>query len=226
MERTDQRSSTVDELTDAAASALATVMGGVARLRAAKSLHPRGAVLGALIERLDHPATGIDWVDERAPAQVVVRVSRGLGLPAPLPDVLGMAIRVPLEPEGFGDLLLSTGAKAPYARHALVPRRDPRSATFTSIVPFRTPVGLRMVAALSVDPTTYLMVVGAPRAAWSPFARLLLDAPPASAPDEDVDFDPVAHPLPGLALPDRFTRLRQPSYDASRRGRRHPWPTR
>ncbi len=226
MERTDQRSSTVDGITDAAAAALATLFGGVARLRAAKSIHPRGAVVGAMIERLDHRATGIEWVDEKAPAHVIVRISRSVGLPRPLPDVLGMAVRVPLDPDGFGDLLLSTGAKAPYARHAPVPRRDPGSATFTSLVPFRTPVGLRMIAALSVDPTTYLLVVATPRGAWSPFARLLLDAPAAEVPDEEIDFDPVAHPLPGLTLHDRFSRLRQPSYAASRSGRRRPWPPR
>ncbi len=226
MERTDQRSSTVDDITDAAASACATVFGGIARLRAAKSIHPRGAVVGALLERLDHPATGIDWVDESAPAQVVVRISRSVGLPAPLPDVLGMAIRVPLDPDRFGDLLLSTGAKAPYARHLFVPRRAAVSATFTSLVPFRTPVGLRMVAALSVDPTTYLLVVGPPRGAWSPFGRLLLDAPAATVGDEEVDFDPVAHQLPGLLLPELLSRLRQPSYTASRTGRRRPWPAR
>lgn len=226
MERTDQRSSTVDDITDAAAAALATIFGGLARLRSAKSIHPRGAVVGALLERIDHPATGIEWVDEQLPVQVVVRISRAVGLPAPLPDVLGMGIRVPLHPDGFGDLLLSTGAKAPFARHAPVPRRDPRSATFSSLVAFRTPVGHRMIAALSVDPTTYLMVVGTPRGPWSPFARLLLDTPAASVGDEDIDFDPVAHQLPGLTLPERLSRLRRPSYAASRAGRRRPWPRR
>ncbi|HEX8498166.1 MAG TPA: hypothetical protein VF661_13290 [Actinomycetales bacterium] len=226
MQRTDQRTPSIAGISDAVGSAVGAGFGALARLRAAKSIHPRGAVIGALLERLEHRRTGVDWVDRTEPVQVVVRISRSLGLPAPLPDVLGMAIRAPLDPDGFGDLLLATGARQPVARHLFLPYRDPVGATFTSVLPFSTPVGLRMVAALPVDASTYLLAMSTVQGPWAPFARLLLESAPATQPDESIDFDPVAHQLPGLGVPDALGRLRRPSYLASRAGRRHPWPPR
>lgn len=226
MQRTDHRAPSVAGISDAIGAAIGVGFGAVARLRAAKSIHPRGSVVGALLERLEHRPTGVDWVDRTEPVQVVVRLSRSVGLPAPLPDVLGMAIRAPLDPDGFGDLLLATGARQPVARHLFVPHRDPAQATFTSLLPFSTPVGLRMVAALPVDASTYLLATSTVQGPFTPFARLLLEAAPGTAPDEAIDFDPVAHQLPGLVVPDVLGRLRRPSYLASRAGRRHPWPSR
>jgi hypothetical protein len=52
--------------------------------------------------------TGVAWLDEAGTNQVAVRLSRSLGLPAPHPDILGMALRIPTQPGQFGDVLLAT----------------------------------------------------------------------------------------------------------------------
>ena len=52
-----------------------------------------------------------------------MRFSRGAGLPEPLPDILGVAVRV-LDshgPGGHQDFLLATSSGLPVAHHALLP---------------------------------------------------------------------------------------------------------
>jgi hypothetical protein len=94
------------------------------KARGKKALHPRGEVLQGLIGR--HGAvgrTGVPWLDEAGTDHVAVRLSRSLGLPAPRPDILGLALRIPTQPGQFGDVLLATTGTGPSAdmcccRHA------------------------------------------------------------------------------------------------------------
>lgn len=111
------------------AAPLAAVFGGVARLRRARGLHPRGVALGAVVEEAD-PRLG-------APGdEAVVRLSRGAGLPSPLPDVLGVALRLPSAPGGAVDLLASTTTSLPLAYQLPLPTRRLDRALFTSITPY------------------------------------------------------------------------------------------
>jgi len=73
-----------------------------------KPLHPRGVVLPATVHRYGAPAAfGVPWLDEPGSQPALVRFSRGGGLPTPLPDVLGIALRI--DPDGDpGDLLFAT----------------------------------------------------------------------------------------------------------------------
>ena len=79
------------------------------KARGRKALHPRGEVLQGLIGRHGTVGrTGVAWLDEAGTDRVAVRFSRSLGLPAPRPDILGLALRIPTEPGQFGDVLLAT----------------------------------------------------------------------------------------------------------------------
>ncbi|WP_432514228.1 hypothetical protein [Kineococcus sp. SYSU DK001] len=194
----------------------------VAAVRGAKALHPRGTVLPGTLRRHGlHPGTGVRWVDEPGEDRVVVRFSRATGLPAPLPDVLGLALRVELA-DGPGDLLLSTtlGRRVPW------PRRDARHGLHSSIAAFRAPSGRLLVGARHVG-GRYLLAVAAPRGPWRPFAELHLDPGDAGdagdagdGHDEPLTFEPVRHAVPGLTVPAGWRRLREPAYSGSRRGRR------
>jgi hypothetical protein len=112
-----------------AAWASATVFGALARLRGRRALHPRGTVRTATLR------TG---GDERLPAawraldgeQGLVRLSRAAGLPPPLPDVRGVALRV-----GGQDLLWSSAD--PLLRRMPWPVRAPERCTFSSLFPYR-----------------------------------------------------------------------------------------
>jgi hypothetical protein len=213
-------------------SLLGDVFGAVAAVRRARALHPRGAVVTAGLHRLPHPPTGVAWLDEADDARVTVRFSRSAGLPAPLPDVLGLALAVPLPGGRRGDLLLSTAGRAPVLRHLLLPRRDPLGSAYTCLVPYASDRGPVMLAALPDHDGGLRLAYADARGPWRPFARLVLDAPPATeaAPGADgrpgrpvddaaLELDPVLHPLPGLSMPPVLARLREPAYARSRRER-------
>ncbi|WP_211247595.1 hypothetical protein [Cryptosporangium arvum] len=200
---------------------VAAVFGLAARLRARPALHPRGTVVRAVVRRdgLAEPI-GVPWIDRPGHDDALVRLSRAAGLPRPFPDVLGLAVRV--DPDGdAADLLLSTTGRAPVARHVLWPRYDPRAATYTSVLPYRAPAGLVLLAAFpaaarAARPAFHL-AVAAPAGRWRRFARLELAG--TGHGDADLGFDPVRRPLPGLRLPEPLASLRAASYRASREGR-------
>jgi hypothetical protein len=205
-----------------AGAAIAVAFGAVARARSAKGLHPRGAVYRGRLHRQGiAPATGVPWLDAPGQDEVLVRFSRGAGLPPPLPDALGLAVRILNGPGEPSDLLLSsTAGRAPVLRHLLAPRRDPRQCAYTSIVGFRTPSGPVMIGAFP-DGAALSLAAARPGGPWQAFGRIDLEATPSTeGADADVDFDPMLHEIPLLHMPDALARLREPSYRASRRARR------
>jgi hypothetical protein len=220
----------------AAAATAAGVFGTVAALRRDKPIHPRGVVVHGMLRR--HGASepwGSPWLDEPGEDRCLVRLSRSAGLPGPLPDVGGLAIRL-VRPGGDpADLLLATTGTAPVARHLLVPRRH-ASRAYTSIVPYTSPRGPVMLAALpegprpglsleeeeiaaavTRQPLRFVLAAAAPRGRWQPFGRLEVSGPPAETVDASVDFDPVVYPLPGLRLPGALARIRAAAYAGARR---------
>lgn len=229
MDRTTELPRSVAELSEALGSVLGAAFGTIAHLRGGrKALHPHGVVVGGRLAPVGHEPTGVPWADELAPTQVVVRSSRSAGLPFPLPDIIGLALRIPLGDDGFGDLLLASSATHPLVRYLPVPRIG-MAGPYTSLLPFATPVGLRLVAALPRGHAnalglgvrrTFDLAIGTSTGQWTTFAVLTLDADPFSATDEPIDFEPVGNQLPGLGIPEPLARLRAPSYRESRAQRR------
>src|SRR5687768_7464919 len=82
----------------------------VARLRRAPALHPRGTVQECTLSVDGSVRVGARLLDEPATHRGVVRLSRSAGFPPPLPDVGGLAVRLPGLGAGGGplDLLMST----------------------------------------------------------------------------------------------------------------------
>jgi hypothetical protein len=93
---------------------------------------------------------GVPLLQRRAEHAVLFRFSRGAGLPEPLPDVLGLAVRL-LNVHGRGrhqDFLLVTSADAPVLRHLLLPGvRGFFGQSFSSVLPYRIGGKLRLVGA-------------------------------------------------------------------------------
>ena len=218
-----------------AGRALGIGFGLLARVRGGKPLHPRGALLSGTLEVTGaRPASGVPWLEEPATLPATVRLSRSVGLPAPLPDVLGLAVRLE-GAEGPADLLLSTTGSGTLTRFLLLPRRDAGQAFLSSLLPYLGPRGPLLFAAqfpevvLPTSPEGLLEAVVASRprvellyaglvGPWVPFAALTLEAPadPGGAVDPVVSFDPVRHPLPGLLVPGWAGALRQPAYAHAR----------
>lgn len=185
-----------------------------------KPLHPRGAVQGATLTRFGlEQSVGVAWLDEPGSDTAVVRLSRSAGLPAPLPDVLGLALRVPTD-AGHADLLFSTSGTGRLGRFVLAPARCPQLATYSTLVPYRTPRGPAVLIAVgSGDESARIfeLRVALGRGPWQTFGRLELDA--AAREDADIAFDAVTNTVPGLGPYEWVRQLRAGAYRAARRSR-------
>lgn len=226
---------------------VAVPLGALARWRRGKPMHPRGAVFDAVLQRFGaaqgEEPWGVPWLDEEGEDAAVVRLSRGAGLPAPLPDLLGLAVRLPGPGAAPVDLLLTTTGRGPLGRLVPVPRRD-TAAVYSSIMAYRSDAGPVRLAAfpeaarVPSDPAplagtvaenglAFTLAVAHGLGAWRPFARLMLTGPVAPL-DPDVRFDAVRHPPPGLVADGPMARFRAPAYATAQterlraRAARHP----
>lgn len=220
-----------------AGAALEVIFGVLLLARRPRPIHPKGVVLDGSLRWIGRAQdSGMRWVDEppSAPVQVTARVSRGAGLPEPLPDIIGLALRLQTE-TGAADLeLASTGFGVP-SRFWLAPQRSPSRARLTTLLPYRGDHGPVLIAARTLAPgdlpTALDELAGAlerapwrlrlywatPLGAWHAFAELELRRPPGAV-DRLLRFDAVRHPLPGARHYRWVVALRQPSYELVQRG--------
>jgi hypothetical protein len=206
---------------DAVGRGLARAVGALARRRRDKPMHPRGVVYDAVLERTgSRPPWGVGWLDEPATDRVVVRISRGAGLPRPWPDLLGLAVRVP--GSAPVDLLLSSCGRGRRTRLLPVLRRDVGSG-YGSIMGYRSDAGTLRLGAVGEQrhggersEPVFVFAAARGREPWRPFARLTLTARTG---DPDVRFDAVRRPPPGLVPDGPMARLRAPAYAAAREAR-------
>ncbi|MDT0274732.1 phosphodiesterase [Blastococcus goldschmidtiae] len=214
---------------------VAVPLAALARWRNGRPMHPRGAVFSAVLDRHggDRP-WGVAFLDATSCDDVVVRLSRGAGLPAPLPDLLGLAVRVDGGSGEPVDLLLSTTGRGALTRVVPALRRDTASV-YGSIMAYRSAAGPIRLAALpttqgipsepgplaeSVRRRSLVFELAAARGLepWRPFARLTIHD--AVRPlDPDLRFDAVRRPPPGLSPDGPLARFRQPAYAAAQEAR-------
>ena len=219
------------DLPAAAGRVVARPLAVLTRLRRAKPMHPSGVAFDAVLDRAGLRRTsGIGWLDGTGTDRAVVRLSRGAGLPARLPDLLGLALRVPGDRPV--DLLLSSTGRGRWSRRVPVLRRD-AATTYGSIMAYRGPAGPVWLAAVpegrqvasdeagltaQAPGLVFHLCVAVGRGPWEPFGRLALGAP-ARPPDPEVHFDAVLHAPPGLAADGPLARFRRPAYAAARAAR-------
>lgn len=177
--------------------------------------------------------SGIHWIDEPPdrPLPVTARLSRSVGLPAVLPDVIGLAMRVDAGGRPADIELASTGLGVP-SRFMLLPHRSPSRARFGTLFPYRSRLGPRLIcarplprphplpaggaaldSALAADAWRLRLYHASPTGKWHPFADLAL-RPGADQADEHLRFDSVRRPLPGADNYAWVRAARQPSYRA------------
>ena len=170
---------------------------------------------------------------------VISRVSKGIGLPGALPDIAGLAWRIP-PPQDLRsctpwDVLLASTLT--HSRFVLAPIRSWSRATFSSLMPLRFKGGLWWVRArlatkidepgLSLDTMRNQIDSGGidfeieqakSTGSFRPLARLTLRHIDPSR--DDIGFDPILHTDDDVRLvPGWLADLRRAAYRRSREGR-------
>ena len=219
------------DLLETAGRVVAVPLAALTKVRGAKPMHPSGVAFDAVLERtgLLGPRR-IAWLDVTGTDEVLVRLSRGAGLPGRLPDLLGFALRLPGDEPV--DLLLSSTGSGRWTRRVPRPRSD-AATTYGSIMAYRSAAGPVWLAAspagsgVPSDPAglaaagpglAFTLRAAVGRGRWQPFGRVTLGAP-ADPPDPEVHFDAVLHAPPGLAADGPMARFRRPAYAAARAAR-------
>ncbi|MDN4160023.1 hypothetical protein [Nocardioides abyssi] len=216
---------------------IATAVRGLAAVRPAeKPMHPTGRVLRGRLQRHGlTPGIGVPFVDQAGVDEVVARESNGIGLPAGMPDIHGLAIKVPLGGASYddvragrgshADVLLSTNGWGPVSRFLVVPSAGMTTRPLTTLFPYRGPQGSVLLGARYVDDRHVELAVAGLRTDWRVFADLHLE-PEQPGPtgdgvdDPDLEFDAILNELPGLPNHDWVRRVRAPAYAVARRSRR------
>lgn len=204
-------------------------------LRGRRIFHPDGVVAEGVIERLAPAGTGLPLPS----AKVVARLSKALGTPSALPDIIGLAFRVETEEDSTShwDVLLASAVPGPVVRSIwLRPVTSWAGSSMTSLAPLRyrgtnwwlrarvaTPIdgsglsldGIRSTLghhAIAID-----IEQGGAASHFRPLARLTLTH---ATPGRDISFDPVLNTAPGVAMyPHWLADLRAYAYAQSREGR-------
>ncbi|WP_405372329.1 MULTISPECIES: hypothetical protein [unclassified Microbacterium] len=225
-------------VTRALGRGLAAGFGALQALRHPRPIHSRGIILEGDIRWVAGSArSGVSWIDAQPAgrsAPVIGRLSRSLGLPAPVPDILGLALRVETG-EGTADLeFASTGSGLPL-RFALLPHTRPSAATFGILLPYRgtsgpvllrakplgtplPPGGAALDDALTRADWRLQLSFASTAGPWRPFAVITLRR--ARDQTDALRFDAGTRLLPGAGMYRWVRALRQPSYDRVQRGRR------
>jgi hypothetical protein len=206
-----------------AVAVTADVVVGATRAAAAvrttgRPLHPVGRLRSASLHRqgLD-PALGVPFLDQRRTDEVLVRESRSLGLPGWLPDVPGLALRVPNRDGSQGDLLFVSSGWGRFTRYSMVPTRSTYGRPLTSLVPYRTVAGAVQLGLREVAPDVLALSCSVGGAPWRRVGDLALSG---TRPGAEVDFDPTLHPVEGLEHYAVSELLQARSHRAARASRR------
>ncbi|WP_238419547.1 phosphodiesterase [Streptomyces taklimakanensis] len=214
----------------------------LARLRRAPAFHPEG--LGCTGEvtmpGFSGRPWGVPWLDGLGRYECAVRLSRGAGLPRPLPDWLGLAVRV-LDAGGPGhslDLLLTGSSRLPVLRHLPLPRGDALGGPYSTLLTYRVggrgmvlaafprrrlrPVHGRpetLRRALESGPLVFDLRAAEPLGRWRTFAVLTVRSPLPAPSRSTPGFDVYRNSLPGLEPGPGLATVRPAAYEGSREGR-------
>ena len=229
-------------------AAAARFFQSLAAARRARSLHPHGVAYKAGLAIDGSPGGAADWLPGArlfaagASHPALVRFSRGAGLPQPVPDVLGIAIKLPAAygPGRDQDFLLATSGRGRLSRHLLLPARSFWARQFSSVllysvggapavvgaVPAAAPVRSAdgtdladLCATADAGELRYRLTIAPALGRSRPVAELRIGARLGDEEAAALRFDP-GNTGEGLELTGPFNGLRVPSYAASRRG----WP--
>jgi hypothetical protein len=222
----------------------AGVFGALSALRRRRVFHPYGRAFDATVDLVGLPDLAPSVLASAGRHRAVVRLSRGAGVPEPLPDILGVAVRLLDVGEERGqhqDLLLASSGTAPVLRHTLVPVTGFGRAHYSSVLPqqaggMTVVLGLRPVWSGEPSPTarlddvaealtsarlTFDLAVAAPAGEWRTAGRIEVGAARGEAESESLRFNPF-NDAGGVEPIGALNGLRRRAYAASQAVRPTP----
>jgi hypothetical protein len=158
----------------------------------------------------------VPFLDESRTDEVLVRESRAAGLPRPLPDVRGLALRVPNPDGSVGDVLFSSTGLGRLTRFVLLPTLSTYGRPMTTLLPYDTDAGPVHLGVRATGPDRLELLYAVGGGDWQQLGELELSEREG---DQDVSFDAVRNTLPGLRQYAAVRRLREPAYAAARSSR-------
>ena len=216
-----------------------TLFRGIATLRGKRALHPNGFASTATVTALGiEEMQGVELFERPAQHEAILRWSRATGVPKPLPDALGLAVRIPdaYGPERHQDLLLTSSLPLPGSRHLPLPALGGFAGTlFSSLLSFEIAGETRLVSARATPARrsswdldgwraesqgqTFELSVASPRGPWKQFAELAVGQPVPDEIEVALEMNPW-NSGGGIEPRGPLMDLRAPAYEGSIAGRR------
>lgn len=123
---------------------MAGLFGSLSALRRKRVFHPDGVAYRATLTFL--PLERVDPLVSFAAgttSDAYVRFSRGVGLPESVPDILGLAVKLPrfAGSDMDQDILMVTSGEGPVLQNLLLPASGYFGHHFSTVLPYRRPDG-------------------------------------------------------------------------------------
>lgn len=208
-------------LTTVGRAVAGTAFGTLARLKGDRPIHPDGAAFRAELLVETPRLRRARLFSKPGRYDAFVRLSRGFGLPEPIPDLMSMAIKVPdaYGPGRTQDLLLTAAGERPVLRHVFDWGGTHADRSYSTVLPFK--VGGRTMllgARPNEDATAFDLRAATPLGPWHTIGRVELH----DRLDEDEE-DALAFNSDttggGIAPAGFLNRVRAAAYDAAAAGR-------
>lgn len=196
-------------------------------LRRNRPIHSVGTVVpGRLV--IDTPGTtGSALFDASGETPLIARLSRSASWPVELPDIIGLAVRIPGGGHygGEADLLFASTGTGWLTRYILQLRTSAGAGPLTTMFPL-TGVEGNIVFRLDPEPHDHYRLSYSPNSGpWRGLGRISLEPSgepsqrsndPAGSDDPTLRFRPVANPPIRLNVPAWLRAVRAPAYGAAR----------
>lgn len=208
-------------LTFAGRAVVGTVFGGLAKLLGDRPIHPDGAAFRAELVVETPRLRRARLFAKPARHDAFVRLSRGFGLPEPVPDLMSLAIKVP-DAYGLGktqDLLLTAAGERPVLRHLFDWGGTHADRSYSTVLPFSVG-GVTMVlgAKPNDDATAFDVRAATPLGPWHTIARIELGERLSEAEEDALAFN-SSTTGGGIRPVGLINRVREAAYDAAAAGR-------
>jgi hypothetical protein len=208
-------------------------------IRHRRVFHPLGVLAEGHLRRTAPVGEGLPVES----ADILGRVSKAVDVPGSLPDLVGLAWRIPppTPAKTPWDVLLVSAGSGLLTRFVLRPTSSWTGTTLTTLMPLRhgndwwwvraelksqVAEGLSLAdvsAAIAGDGIVFDVTQARGTGPFLPLATLELTKVIPTDEKHDVSFDPTRNSAPGVGLgPQWLTTLRERAYLRSRRGRHAP----